>query len=154
MTQQAPVGLRLKGQEINIRVVGGVTPALLASLDSIGSFNDELALKLNEDGFLGEVTNRFDEILDGYGGDFEMQLTTSAWIVFPQLIEAKATRQIPNIIFNIVRTDLFADGTSLVYVYSDVHFGAIPQKTGGRGDYVKVAVNFKTSTRKVLRDQL
>ncbi len=154
MTQQAPVGLRLKGQEISIRVVAGNPPAPLATIDSISDFNDEIAFKLLEDGFLGEVTNRFDTILDGYGGDFTMQLTDSGWIQFPQFIIAKATRQSPNLIFNVVRSDLFANGSSLVYVYSDVSWGAMPQKVGNRGEYVKVSANFKCSSRPVLRNQI
>jgi hypothetical protein len=154
MTTAAPLGPRLKGQEISVRILQGNPPEPIASLDSISTFNQETTLKLLEDGFLGEVTNRFDEILDGYGGDFEMHVTNSGWISWEQAVITKATRTDPTITFNVVRVDLFADGSSLIYVYTDVHWAAIPQKVGGRGEYLKVSSSFKCSTRPVLQDQI
>jgi hypothetical protein len=154
MTQQAPVGTRLKGQSVSIRVLSGNPPAPIATIDSISTFNDATALKLLEDGFLGEVTNRFDQVLDGYGGDFEMQTTSSGWVTFLLQKEAKATRADPTITFNVVRTDLYDDGTSLIWVYADVSWGECTQKDGGRAEFVKVGCNFKCSTRTVLLDQL
>jgi hypothetical protein len=154
MTMQAPVGARLKGQEISIRVLAGNPPEALATIDSISEFNDNTSFKLLEDGFLGEVVNRFDEVLDGYGGDFTMQVTNSGWVQFQQAIIDRATRVDPTIVFNVVRTDLFADGSSLVWVYTDAKWGEMPSKVGGRADFVKVSCNFKCSVRPVLVDQL
>lgn len=154
MSTQAPLGLRLKGQEISIRVLAGNPPEVLDTIDSISEFNDTTALKLLEDGFLGEVTNRFDEILDGFGGDFSMQTTSSGWIALEQAIIRRATREDPTLIFNIVKTDLYADGSSIIKVFTDVKWGEMPTKVGGRGEFAKISANFKCSTRPVLQDQL
>lgn len=154
MTTQAPGALRLKGQEVSVRVLSGDPPEPIATLTSISTFNDDTTIKLLEDGFLGEVAMRYDEILDGYGGDFEMQVTTSGWVSWLQAIEARATRQDPTIVFNVVRTDLFPDGTSLIWVYEDVKWDAIPQKIGSREDRVKVTGKFKCSQRGILQDQI
>jgi hypothetical protein len=148
----AAPGQRLKGQEVSIRVLLGA--ALFASIDSVGSANEEVDLEIKSDGFLGEPVNRFDEILNGYGGDFEMQTTNSAWIQLQQAIIARATRTTPGLTFNVVRLDLYENGDSNVFTYQDVKWGAMPTSIGSRGDYVKVKANFKTSTRSVQTNQL
>jgi hypothetical protein len=143
---------RLKGQEISIRVTenGVVTD----TLDSITTFNDEMKLETKEDGFLGERTNRFDEILNGYGGDFEMHTAKASWIRFQQAIADRATRRKPNTVFNVIRTDLFANGSSLVFTYADVKWGAQPTSVGGRGEFVKVKAGFVCSERHVIENAI
>lgn len=138
-------GLRLKGQEVSIRIVqdgGEVT-----SIDSISSFNDEAKLEIKEDGFLGEPTNRFDDIHNGFSGDFEMHLTSSAWVKWQRAIIDRAQRRRPGIVFNVVRTDLYADNSSIVFTYKDVKWGGMPTSMGSRGDFVKVRANFACSER-------
>lgn len=143
---------RLKGQEISIRVVQDATT--VDTLDSIGSFNEEVALEIKEDGFLGEPVNRFDEILNGFSGDFEMQLTNAAWVRWQQAIIDRATRRRPALKFNVVRTDFYASGDSSIFTYKDVKWGAQPTSLGSRGDYVKVKASFKCSERAVQTNAL
>ena len=138
---------RLKGQEISLRMLKD--GALISALDSIGTFNGNTMLEIKEDGFLGEPTNRFDEVLNGFGGDFEMQVTSSAWINFETAITDRATRRIPGTTFNVIRTDLYPNGDSAIYTYKDVHWGELPQSVGGRVEFVKVKANFKCSERPV-----
>ncbi len=138
---------RLKGQEISIRMLKD--GQLLSALDSIATFNGNTMLEIKEDGFLGEPVNRFDEVLTGFGGDFEMQVTTSAWINYELAIVDRATRRIPGTTFNVIRTDLFPNGDSAIYTYKDVHWGEIPAAVGGRVEFVKVKASFKCSERPV-----
>lgn len=142
--------LRLKGQEVSIRIVKDGAP--VEPINSVASFNDNTNLEIKEDGFLGEVVNRQDEILNSYSGDFEFQVNTSQWITLKQAIESKAKRDTPAVVFNIVRTDLFANGQSLIITYMDVHWGAMPQTIGSRGDFVKVKAEFKCSEQAVQVD--
>lgn len=138
---------RLKGQEVEIRVISGSN--LVQTISSIGSFNDNTKFELKEDGFLGEVVNRYDEILNGYGGDFEFQVNDANWYLFQQQIADRATRKNPSLVFNIIRTDFFANGSTAVVTYTDVKWGGMPQSIGSRGDFVKVRAEFATSERKV-----
>ncbi len=145
-------GQRIKGQEISIRVTRG--GAVVDTIDSVASFNESVALEIKEDGFLGEAVNRFDEILNGYGGDFETQLTTSSWQRFQQAVIDRATRKDPTIVFNVIRTDLYPDGSSLVVTYLDVKWGEQPMSVGTRGDYAKVKASFKCSDRSSQENQI
>lgn len=147
MTQQ-----RLKGQEV--RIVVNLNGATLSTIDSVGSFGDTTEFEIKSDGFLGEPVNRFDEILNGYGGDFEIQVTTSLWIVLQQAVRDRATRVQPGYVFNVIRTELFPSGDSLIITYVDVHWGEQPTTIGGRGEYVKIKASFKCSERDEQLNQL
>lgn len=137
--------LRLKGQEVSIRsVAGGV---VVESIDSITSFNSETMLELKQDGFLGEFVNRFDEIMNGFGGDFEFHAHNNLWVPFERSIIDKAQRNTPALIYNVIRTDFYPNGNSTIYTYQDVHWGAIPHSIGSRGDYVKIKASFQCSNR-------
>jgi hypothetical protein len=139
--------LRLKGQEVVLRIVeGGV---LVNEINSIGSFNDNTAFTITEDGFLGEPVNRFDEVLDGYGGDFEMQVNTPLWHNLQEDIARRARRELPNLVFNIVRTDFYANGQTAIITYTDVKFGPQPTSIASRKDFVKVRMEFRCSERAV-----
>lgn len=150
----AAPGQRLKGQEVSIRVLQSGN--VLQSIDSVSSFNEEVDLEIKSDGFLGEPVNRFDEVLNGYGGDFEMQTTNSNWIRLQQAIIARAQRTPGSIAttFNVIRTDLYENGDSNVFAYVDVKWGGMPTTIGARGEYVKVKGSFKCSNRGVQTNQL
>lgn len=138
---------RLKGQEVEIRCVAG--GSVVAEIASIATFNDNTKFEIKEDGFLGEVVNQYDEVLNGYGGDFEFQVNDAKWWEFEQLIEARAKREQPALVFNIVRTDFFANGSSAVVTYNDVKWGGMPQSLGGRGEFLKIKAEFATGDRSV-----
>ncbi len=135
---------RIKGQEISLRVVNAGT--VEQSMDSVSSFDDNVDMKEMEDGFLGEQVNRFDNALNGYGGNFEMQASNAGWVRFKQAVIAKAQRLNPNVVFNVVVTDLYPNGDSVVTTYVDVTFGSIPKTVASRTDFVKIKWSFKTST--------
>lgn len=145
---------RLRGQEVAIKVVQGVD--VLTELNSIATWNNEIALEISEDGFLGEPTNRFDSILNGYGGDFEFQVNTADYTNFESLVERKAQRASiadAALQFNVVRIDRFANGGSVVTTYLDVAWGPITDGIGSRKDFVKKKASFKCSKRSLLVNQ-
>lgn len=143
---------RLKGQEVSVRVIQAGT--VIGSIDSVSSMNDTVGLETKEDGFLGETVNRFDEVLNGFGGDFEFQVNRANWEDLVKAILDRATRLTPDVSFNIIRTDFFPNGDTNIYVYTDVHFGAIPTSIPSRGDYVKPRLEFKCSERPVQTNAL
>lgn len=138
---------RLKGQEISIRVVQASN--LITSIDAISAFNDTIALELKEEGYLGETVNRFDEILNGFGGDMEFHVTRADWNELTQAIIDRATRLTPDLIFNVIRTDFFPNSDSAIYTYRDAKWGPIPTSVASRGDYVRPRMEFRCSERPV-----
>lgn len=146
------MGDRLKGQEVSIRVVDNGN--VVASLDSIASFNEEMKSEIKEDGFLGESTNRFDDIHNGYGGDFEFQFRRADWANFQLRVQARQERRNPNIVFNVVRSDIYPDGSTTVYTYVDAKWGPMTSSVGSRADFVKGKCQFACSKRPVKQNAL
>lgn len=136
---------RLKGQEISIRVL--VDSVVQSEYDSISNFNDQVSLELKEEGYLGELVNRFDEILNGFGGDFEAHFSKANHIALVNSIIDRAQRRAPATVFNVVRTDFFPNGETIIYTYQDVKWGSIPTSIGSRGDFVKLKFEFRCEER-------
>ena len=143
---------RLKGQEVEIRVVNAGN--VVTSIAAVATFNEQVMLETKQDGFLGETVDRFDDILRGYGFDLEFQVAEAAWIDLQSAIIDRAQRKTPEVVFNVIRTDFYANGDTLIITYSDVKFGAQPLSIASRGDFVKVKIEGKCSERAIQKNAL
>jgi hypothetical protein len=137
--------LRLRGEEIQIRVISGSN--VVTSLTSISNFTDTMLLEIKQDGFIGENFDRFDDIFSGYKGGFEMQPNTSEWYDFQERVRQRATREDPTLVFNIIKTMFFANGQTVIITFKDVKWGEIDDSTGGRKEYAKVKWSWSCSER-------
>lgn len=136
---------RLRGQEAEIRIMrDGV---MEASITMFTNMDDTAKFEKKEDGFLGETTNRYDFIFNGYDGKVEFQVHDTDWIKLQNAIKAKAMRKNVNTVINIVRTDYYANGQTAVITYMDLSFGPMPTTIPSRGDFVKVSMDFSCSDR-------
>jgi hypothetical protein len=127
---------RIKGQEVTVLITdNGV---LQTTLVDIQSFEVEAEFELKSMGYLGEVSNRKDEIYNGCKFTMELHLHTEDWFTFQQDIKNKAQRINPNLIFNITSVLSFPNGQTPSLTIPDAHFGANPLTISARGDYVKV----------------
>lgn len=134
---------RLKGQEVEIRITqAGV---LSTAIKAPASFNETVKFEKKEDGFLGETTNRYDTIYNGVDGSIEFQVSDQEWMLLQQAIQDKARRKTPDVKFNLVRTDFYANGDTPSRTYTDVEFGPQPTSVASRGDFVKVTLDFSCS---------
>jgi len=129
------VDQRIKGQEIEIRVLSGAN--VIGTLQSIENFSSNYELELKQEGFIGEKADRFDSSFKGYKGSFGNQPNDANYHQFQDLIVQKATREQPALVFNIIRTEFFPNGSTAVTTFLDVEFGAIPTDVGTRADYTK-----------------
>jgi hypothetical protein len=127
---------RIKGQEISVLITED--DVLQANLVDTQNFNDEDMLEVLSHGYLGEKTERKDEVYKGKKFDLEMHLHDGDWFDFKQAIKDRAQRIRPNLVFNITVVWTFPNGQTRVVAYPNVHFGAIPTAISTRNDYVKV----------------
>jgi hypothetical protein len=135
----------LEGQQITIRAV--TDGDLVAELKFITSFNDTVKQEVKENGYLGEPFNRFSDIHNGYGFDFEAHVNTSGWIAWEKAKTARAQRAQAATVFDVVRIDNFSDGSNLTFTYLDVAWGEQPTSIGSRGDKVKIKASGMCSER-------
>lgn len=126
---------RLLGQQVTIRVVAGAQ--VVTEINSITNFNHNTVLEIKQDGFLGEVTDRYDQVFSGYKGDFEVQPNTSDHYNFTTKVEEKAKRIQPSLAFNIIVTEFYPNGQTAIITYMDVVWGGIGDGVGSRKDFKK-----------------
>jgi hypothetical protein len=136
---------RLKGQEVEIRITRDA--GVQSSISAIGTFNDSVMLETKQDGFLGELADRFDDVMRGYSFDLEFQISEAAWVDFQRSMIDRSQRKTPDVVFNVIRTDFYTNGDTLIMTYLDVKFGAQPTTIASRGDFVKVKLEGKCSER-------
>jgi hypothetical protein len=142
LTTQNP-SQRIKGQEVTVLVTqGGV---LQDTLTDIQSFEVEAQFEIKSMGYLGEVSNRKDEIYNGCKFTMELHLHTQDWFNFQQQIKNKAQRLSPSLIFNISSVLSFPNGQTPSLTIPDAHFGPNPLSISSRGDYVKVKLEGESS---------
>lgn len=132
---------RIKGQEVSILVVTNGT--LEDTITDIQSFEFEPEFEIISKGYLGEKTNRKDEIFNGCKGSMEIHLHTKDWFALLKKIKDRAQRIAPDTVINITATLNFPDGDTPSVTIPDVKFGANPHSVPSRPEYVKVKVDFE-----------
>lgn len=131
---------RIRGQEVSVLIVRDTT--LEAELRDVQNFNLELLLEQKDQGYLGETTNRKDDIYNGVKGDFELNVHSQDIFVFQQAVLDRAKRATPDVKFNVSAILAMPSGETPTVLIPDIKFGGMPMNVGSRGDYVKFKVDF------------
>lgn len=134
----ATLSQRVKGQETTVLWVRGGN--LETSLVDNQDFEFSPKLEIKEQGYLGEKTNRHDEIYNGVKFNGTMHIHTQDFFNFQQAIVKRAKRQTPDVQFNITDVLDFPNGQTPSITVPDAKFGEQPVTTRSRGDYVTVKV--------------
>jgi hypothetical protein len=130
---------RIKGQEVSVLI--SRDNVLEDTLVDIQNFNSEDELEIKSMGYLGEKSNRKDEVYNGTKLDFEMNIHRAAYFQFRRAILDRAQRNNPNIRFDVTIVSSFPNGETEVETFPDVKFGPIPRNIPARGDYVKIKLS-------------
>lgn len=131
---------RLKGQECAIQVIQGGT--IVNAFNAMASFNDNQKSAKIEQGYIGETTNRHDDIYNGFDGGFEFHMESADWANFSAAMIARQRRFQPELVFNVLRTDFLPNGQQFTRTYLDVKFGPLPTNISDRGSYVSGSIDF------------
>jgi hypothetical protein len=129
---------RIKGQEVQILIVQD--SVLQDTLTDIQDFNGELELEIKSQGYLGEKSNRKDEIFNGVKFDMSIHMHSQDFFVFQQAIVSRAKRITPDTVFNISGVFSFPNGDTPIMLFPDAKFGPQPLSISSRGDYVKAKI--------------
>lgn len=131
---------RIRGQEVNI--IFTQDGDVLDTLTDIKNFTFDAELEIKKEGYLGEKTDRPDEVYNGASGSFEMHLHRSRWFVIQQAMIARAKRETPDVVFNITAVLAFPDGSTPTATFPDVNWGKQSTNISSRIDYVSVKCEF------------
>lgn len=131
---------RIKGQEVSVIMTrGGETENELTDVKSC-EFTPQFEIK--EEGYLGEKTNRHDEVYTGVKGTMTIHFHSGDLFDFLQALKDRAQRNTPDLVFNIAGIFAFPNGDVRTLSVPDSKFGAVPISTNDRGDYVEAKFEF------------
>lgn len=142
--------LRIRGQEVSIRITRGNTPQ--ASITAIKDFTIQLDLAQLDEGYLGETTNRKDDIFNGVSGSFTVHPEGQDILLLNDFIKRRAQRD-PSTInqkVNCTARLTFPNGDTPRVLISDMKFGPIPLTVSGRDAYVTNGYTYSAEDAKLI----
>jgi hypothetical protein len=143
---------RLLGQDVTVRLIRDGT--VVSEITAIGTFDDTMENEIKEENFLGHTASTYSDVFSGYKGNLEFQSARSGWTEFVEAIRSRAQRKDPGIVFNVVRSDIYANGDSTVFVYMDVAWGPAASSIASRKEFAKHKLTFACSERSMTNNQL
>lgn len=139
---------RIKGQEVEVLLL--VDGKVQDTITDVRSFEVAAKLEIKEEGYLGEKTNRYDEIFNGVRGRVEFHFENADVFKLLKSIIDRAKRRTPGTQINVKATLNFPNGERPRVVISNVFFGEIPINFAGRGDYGTLGLEFQAEDLAVL----
>jgi hypothetical protein len=130
---------RIKGQEVTLSFV---TPEGSAEgLSDISSFEAELQMEILRERYLGETTDRRDDVFRGVSGSAELHLETQDYLVFTQRVQDRAERRSPAAgVFNATASFQFPNGQRPRITFENIFFGPLPIRVPESAGYVTVTI--------------
>ena len=135
---------RIKGQEVEFRFI--VAGKLVTTLTEVTSLELAMQFEILREGFLGETTDRRDDIFRGIRGRADLQLGSGAIFDLARQLLQRSTRREPGITINAKAAFNFPQAGRRIALMDNLFFGELPFNTGGRGEYVTSSLEFEAET--------
>ena len=130
--------LRIKGQEVEVLIVAN--GVVQQTVTDIRSFELGVKMEILSEGFLGEKSDRKDDVFRGCRFRMELHHENQDALDLILAIIARAQRQTPGAQFNIKVTLNYPNGQRPRVILQNAFFGEIPMGFAGRTDYGTVTL--------------
>ncbi len=139
---------RIKGQEVEVLVLLNGEP--VKSITAIQSFSVEHQLEVTAEGYLGETSNRRDDVYNGVSGSIALHLDDPDVFAVVQSIVDRAQRRVAGAQVNIKAALQFPNGKLKRVLVEDCFFGSIPMEFGSRTDFGTMSLDFESAQMRYL----
>ncbi len=142
---------RIKGQEVIARFTRG--SAVIAEFTTFKSMDFRYQFALIEQGYLGETSERKDEIFKGVGGTIEADMADEQYLVFVDMVRQRAQRKISlaDARVNFRATFNFPNGQRPALLIRDMAFGETGINSPSRDAYVPLSLPYASSDPRLIR---
>lgn len=130
----------MKGQAVEVQVLRST--GIEDSLGDVVSFDTEDKLEIKEQGYLGETTNRHDDVYNGTTGSMTMHMQKAKAMQFRMDLIERARRRTPWFKVNLKASFNYDNGDVFRVSFPDVKFGTPKVSAGARADYVTLTFNW------------
>ena len=140
---------RLKGQNTVISILKD--GELQARIDSITSTEVTFEMEILTDDFLGDTSERYDTVYNGYSVSIEAQMSNAQIIDLSDSIVNRARNRTGGVSrIDVATTFFFDEGDVRTFSLIDLQFESIPFSSGGRKDFTTVKLSAKGSDYETL----
>jgi hypothetical protein len=139
---------RVRGQEVSVQVVQN--GKIVAELTDVKSFAVEFQLDVMTEGYLGEFTDRRDDMFKGVSGKIEFHVENNAPFDFINAIVQRSQSRVKGTQFNVQSTINLPNGQVKRLLVNDIFFSSIPVNVGSRSDYVTYSLPYEAAEGKFL----
>jgi len=122
----------------------------LLSVNDVRSFEMAFQTEILREGYLGETTDRRDEIFRGIRGRMELHFENDDVFGLFTSIVNRARRREPGVKVNVKATLNFPNGDRPRIIIPNVFFGEIPIAFGSRSDYGTIGMDFEAESADIL----
>jgi hypothetical protein len=142
------VAQRIKRQEVSVLII--VDSVQQDTITDVKSFEVAFQTEVLTEGYLGETTNRKDEIFNGVKGKMTLNFENQAIFTLFQSIIDRAQRRTAGTQINIKAALNFPNGERPKIFINDVFFGELPMTFGGRSEYGEVTLDFESANARIV----
>ena len=139
---------RVRGQEVSVQVVQN--GKIVAELTDVKSFDVEFQMDVMKEGYLGEFTDRRDDMFKGISGKIEFHIENNAPFDFINAIVQRSQSRVKGTQFNVQSTINLPNGQVKRLLVNDIFFSSIPVNVGSRSDYVTYSLPYEAAEGKFL----
>jgi len=139
---------RIKGQDVSLLLV--VKGQVVSALTDVRSFEMAAQLEILREGYLGETTDRRDEVYRGVRGRMEVHFESADVFKLVRAVIDRARRREPGTKINAKATLQFPNGDRPIVLVKDIYFGELPMNFPGRTEYGTVALEWEAADFQVI----
>jgi len=139
---------RVRGQEVSVQVVQD--GKIVAELNDVKSFDVEFQMDVMTEGYLGEFTDRRDDMFKGISGKIEFHIENNAPFDFINAVVQRSQSRVKGTQFNVQSTVNLPNGQVKRLLVNDIFFSSIPVNVSGRSDYVTYSLPYEAAEGKFL----
>jgi len=138
--------LRIKGQEMTVRLARG--SIVEQTLTAIADLTISLDLATIDQGYLGETSNRKDDIFNGVSGTLTLHPEGQEAFEFADFLVRRAQRDpvTSGVAVNLTARYTFPNGDTPIVLVKDMKFGALPIAASGRDAFISMALSYVAGT--------
>jgi hypothetical protein len=122
----------------------------LDTITDVRSFEMAFQTEILREGYLGETTDRRDEIFRGIRGRIELHFENQDVFALFATVVNRARRREPNSKINVKATLNFPNGQRPRVIINDVFFGELPMNFSSRSDYGAVSLDFEAADARTI----
>lgn len=139
---------RVLGQQTQVAFI--LDGEVVSQTFAIKSNSLNFQMEILTEGYLGETTNRRDNVFNGMAGSVDLHFSNVRLFTFVQALVDAARRRVQGVNMNVKHTYQFMNNRRAIVVLPSVSVGEIPLNNGGRAEFVTGTIPYEAESSSLI----